>query len=122
MSKNNNNTLVEVQDLTVYFPVHAGSILKKKIGDIKAVDGINFRIAQGETMGLVGESGSGKTTTGQAILQIDQPTGGKIFFEGEEVTGLSKKRDKTVAPQDADDLSRPIRFPKPANEGGQHHR
>jgi len=90
MSKNN-NTLVEVQDLTVYFPVHVGSILKRKIGNIKAVDGINFRIAQGETMGLVGESGSGKTTTGQAILQIDQPTGGKIFFEGEEVTGLSKK-------------------------------
>ena len=87
----NNNTLVEVQDLTVYFPVHVGSILKRKIGDIKAVDGINFRITQGETMGLVGESGSGKTTTGQAILQIDQPTGGKIFFEGEEVTGLGKK-------------------------------
>jgi oligopeptide transport system ATP-binding protein len=90
MSKNN-NTLVEVQDLMVYFPVHVGSILKRKIGDIKAVDGINFRITQGETMGLVGESGSGKTTTGQAILQIDQPTGGKIFFEGEEVTGLGKK-------------------------------
>jgi oligopeptide transport system ATP-binding protein len=87
----NNNTLVEVQDLTVYFPVHVGSILKRKIGDIKAVDGINFRITQGETMGLVGESGSGKTTTGQAILQIDQPTGGKIFFEGQEVSGLSKK-------------------------------
>jgi ABC-type oligopeptide transport system ATPase subunit len=86
MSKNN-DTLVEAQDLTVYFPVHVGSILKRKIGDIKAVDGINFRITQGETMGLVGESGSGKTTTGQAILQIDQPTGGKIFFEGEEVTG-----------------------------------
>ena len=91
MSNNNNNILVEVQDLKVYFPVHAGNILKRKIGDIKAVDGINFRITRGETMGLVGESGSGKTTTGQAILHIDEPTGGKIFFEGKEITGLAKK-------------------------------
>ena len=90
MSKNN-NTLVEVQDLAVYFPVHVGTIMKRKIGDIKAVDGISFRIIEGETMGLVGESGSGKTTTGQAILHIDSPTAGKIFFEGQESTGLSKK-------------------------------
>jgi len=91
MSKSNNNTLVEVQDLKVYFPVSVGSIVKKKIGDIKAVDGISFHIKQGETLGLVGESGSGKTTTGNALLQLDRPTGGKIFFEGKDITGISKK-------------------------------
>lgn len=93
---NNNNILVEVQDLAVYFPVHVGTIMKRKIGDIKAVDGINFRITKGETMGLVGESGSGKTTTGQAILHIDRPTGGRIFFEGQEITGLPKKEIRSL--------------------------
>jgi oligopeptide transport system ATP-binding protein len=91
MSKSDNNTLIEVQNLKVYFPVSVGSIVKKKIGDIKAVDGINFHIEQGETLGLVGESGSGKTTTGNALLQLDRPTGGKIFFEGKDITGIRKK-------------------------------
>jgi oligopeptide transport system ATP-binding protein len=91
MSKSDNNTLIEVQNLKVYFPVSVGSIVKKKIGDIKAVDGINFHIEQGETLGLVGESGSGKTTTGNALLQRDRPTGGKIFFEGKDITGIRKK-------------------------------
>ena len=96
MSQNNNNTLVEVEDLAVYFPVHVGTIMKRKIGDIKAVDGISFRITEGETMGLVGESGCGKTTTGQAILHIDSPTKGKIFFEGQEITGLPKKEIRSL--------------------------
>jgi len=96
MSKENNEILVEVKDLKVYFPVTAGAFLKRKIGDIKAVDGVNFHIKKGETMGLVGESGSGKTTTGQAILQIDQPTGGKIFFEGRDITNVSKRERRAL--------------------------
>jgi oligopeptide transport system ATP-binding protein len=91
MPKSKNNTLIEVQDLKVHFPVSVGNIFKRKIGDIKAVDGVNFYIKQGETLGLVGESGSGKTTTGNAILQLERPTGGKIFFEGEDITGIGKK-------------------------------
>ncbi len=91
MSKTNNETLIEVRDLKVYFPVAGGNIFKKKIGDIKAVDGISFFIKRGETLGLVGESGSGKTTTGHAMLQLDRPTGGQIFFEGEDITGIRKK-------------------------------
>lgn len=91
MSNNSNNILVEVQGLSVYFPVHAGTLLKKRIGDIKAVDGISFKITRGTTMGLVGESGSGKTTTGSAILRIETPTAGRIFFDGEDVTDFTKK-------------------------------
>jgi len=91
MSRSKNHTLIEVLALKVYFPVSAGNIFKKKIGEIKAVDGVNFHIKQGETLGLVGESGSGKTTTGNAILQLERPTGGRIFFEGEDITGIGKK-------------------------------
>ncbi|MBW2091918.1 MAG: ATP-binding cassette domain-containing protein, partial [Deltaproteobacteria bacterium] len=58
-----NGVLVEVKDLKVHFPIFKGLIRKKKIGDIKAVDGVNFQILRGETLGLVGESGCGKTTT-----------------------------------------------------------
>ena len=96
MSKDNHKKLIEVQDLRVYFPVSVGNIFKRKIGDIKAVDGISFHILQGETLGLVGESGSGKTTTGQAILQIDHPTGGKIFFEGRDITGIAKREKRNL--------------------------
>jgi len=91
MSKSKNNALIEVQDLKVHFPVSVGNIFKKKIGYIKAVDGVSFFIKQGETLGLVGESGSGKTTTGNAVLQLESPTGGKIFFEGEDITAIAPK-------------------------------
>ncbi len=91
MSKSKNKILIEVKDLKVYFPVFAGNVMKKKVGDIKAVDGVSFFIRQGETLGLVGESGSGKSTTGNAILQLERPTGGKIFFEDEDITGIGRK-------------------------------
>ncbi len=79
--------LVEVDNLVMYFPVTAG-IMRRKIADVKAVDGISFHIKRGETLGLVGESGCGKTTTGRCILQLYEITGGKVFFEGRNIVGL----------------------------------
>tara|TARA_Y100000588_G_scaffold284815_1_gene302460 strand:- start:177 stop:1208 length:1032 start_codon:yes stop_codon:yes gene_type:complete len=86
---NGNDTLVEVKDLKMYFPVTSGIILQRKIADVKAVDGVTFNIKKGETLGLVGESGCGKTTTGRAILQLYKPTSGSIIFEGKDLTELS---------------------------------
>ncbi len=79
--------LVEVNDLKMWFPIRRG-ILQRKVGDVKAVDGISFFIYKGETLGLVGESGCGKSTTGRAILQLYRPTAGKVVFEGQELTAL----------------------------------
>ena len=80
--------LVDVRDLSKYFPISRGIIFQRHVGDIKAVDGISFGIRQGETLGLVGESGCGKSTTGRTILQLYRPTAGKVYFEGEDLTGL----------------------------------
>jgi oligopeptide transport system ATP-binding protein len=84
----NNNILLTVQNLKMYFPITQGVIIQRHIGDIKAVDDISFSIKQGETMGLVGESGCGKSTTGRAILQLYRPTEGRVFFKSEDLTEL----------------------------------
>jgi oligopeptide transport system ATP-binding protein len=80
--------LINVQNLKMYFPVTAGLIFQRKIADVKAVDGINFHVKRGETLGLVGESGCGKSTTGRAILQLYKPTAGTVNFGGTELTRL----------------------------------
>ena len=85
MAKDGN--IVEVDNLVMHFPVTAG-LLKRKIGDVKAVDGISFHIKRGETLGLVGESGCGKTTTGRCILKLYEITDGKIYFEGRNIANL----------------------------------
>jgi oligopeptide transport system ATP-binding protein len=91
MLEQNNNTVIRVRDLTVYFPVYQGTIFKKKIGDVKAVDGISFHISNGETLGIVGESGCGKTTTGRAIIRLERPTSGEVLFKQRDITGLDKQ-------------------------------
>ena len=79
----NSEYLVEVQDLKQYFPVKTGFMENTYL---KAVDGVSFAIRPGETLGLVGESGCGKTTVGRTLLRLYEPTGGKVLFNGEEVT------------------------------------
>ena len=78
--------LLEVQELVKYFPVYQrGIITKKKVGDVHAIDSVNFTVNRGETLGLVGESGCGKTTTGKVILDLETRDAGKVIFEGKEV-------------------------------------
>ena len=84
-------TLVDVRNLKKYFPVTEGIVIRRTIGNVKAVDGVSFTIARGETLGLVGESGCGKTTTGRCILQLEKPTGGEIVFEGVNLEKLDHK-------------------------------
>ena len=83
-----NGTLVEVKNLTEYFPLYGG-VLHRKVADVKAVDDVTFSIQRGETLGLVGESGCGKTTVGRALLRLIEPTSGQIIFDGTDITKLS---------------------------------
>jgi len=80
--------LVSVRGLKMHFPITSGIIVQRQVGAIKAVDGLNFDIRRGETLGLVGESGCGKSTTGRAILQLYRPTAGTVHFEGQSLTTL----------------------------------
>jgi oligopeptide/dipeptide ABC transporter ATP-binding protein len=83
-------TVLEVKDLKKHFPVRKG-LLRRTVGQVHAVDGISFTIAEGETLGLVGESGCGKSTAGRAILRLIEPTGGSVKMTGRDITHLSKK-------------------------------
>lgn len=80
--------LIEVEGLTKFFPV-LGGVLSRPIGWVKAVDNVSLHVYEGETFALVGESGSGKTTAGKTIIRLNEPTKGKIFFDGKEITKLS---------------------------------
>ena len=81
--------LLEVRNLVKHFPVRAG-VLLRKVGDVHAVDDVSLTVRRGETLGLVGESGCGKTTVGRTILNLLPPTGGKVFFEGRDVSTLGR--------------------------------
>ncbi|MCP4716489.1 MAG: ATP-binding cassette domain-containing protein [Deltaproteobacteria bacterium] len=83
------STLIEVEDLKMYYPLGRASLFSRRRAFLRAVDGVNFTIQKGETLGLVGESGSGKTTLGRAILHLIKPTGGRIIFKnGNDATDI----------------------------------
>lgn len=82
--------LLEVQNLKTWFPV-LGGVLRRKVGDIKAVDDVSFVVEAGCTVGLVGESGSGKTTVGRTILKLISSTSGRVLYKGSDILPLSER-------------------------------
>src|ERR687887_413598 len=80
--------LLDVKALKMHFPLTQGIIFQRQVGAVRAVDGVDFFVEKGETLGLVGESGCGKSTTGRAILQLYKPTAGEVKFDGTDLTRL----------------------------------
>ncbi|MBQ5950795.1 MAG: ABC transporter ATP-binding protein [Lachnospiraceae bacterium] len=90
--------LLEVTDLVKYFPIKS-SFFKRTIGNVKAVDGVTFKIRRGETMGLVGESGCGKSTCGRTIMRLYEPTSGTVIFDGHDVSKMSTEEIRHMRPR-----------------------
>jgi oligopeptide/dipeptide ABC transporter ATP-binding protein len=95
LNHNGDNVILDVTDLKMYFPVLRG-LLRRKVADVKAVDGVSFKLMRNETLGLVGESGCGKTTIGRCVLGLYRPTSGKIVFQGDNITTLPEKKLRDV--------------------------
>jgi len=95
VNQKRDDAILDIQDLKMYFPVTRG-LLRRKVADVKAVDGVNFKLKRNETLGLVGESGCGKTTVGRCVLGLYKPTEGKILFEGEDIATFSEKKLRQI--------------------------
>jgi len=95
VSSQTNDIILDVKDLKMYFPVTRG-LLRRKVADVKAVDGVSFRLRRGETLGLVGESGCGKTTVGRCVIRLYQPTSGKIIFDGQDISSLPESKIRNI--------------------------
>ena len=85
------DTLIDIQGLKVHFPIRGG-LFGRTVASVKAVDGVDLKVKRGEVLGLVGESGCGKSTLGRAVLQLIKPTGGHVFFEGEDLVTMPAGR------------------------------
>ena len=92
----NSTPVLKIEGLQKYFATTTGGAFSKVKGTVKAVDGVDLEIYPGQTVGLVGESGCGKTTAGRTILKLYEPTGGKIYFEGQDITSFTPKQMKPL--------------------------
>ncbi len=88
--------LLQVDNLTKYFPITQGIIFQKEVARVHAVEDVSFQLFPGETLGLVGESGCGKSTLARLILRLLEPTAGEVLFEGENILGHDRKQMLTV--------------------------
>ncbi|MFD0358492.1 ABC transporter ATP-binding protein [Streptomyces sp. NPDC127110] len=88
--------ILEVRDLVKHYPLTRGILFKKQVGAVKAVDGVSFSVAAGETLGIVGESGCGKSTVARMLVNLERPTAGAISYKGEDITRLSGRALKAV--------------------------
>jgi len=90
------HALLEVRDVRVHFPITKGLLLRRVIGEVRAVDGVDLEVRRGQSVGLVGESGSGKTTLGRAVVALAKPTSGTIEFDGKDVWTLDRDERKRL--------------------------
>jgi len=93
------SAVLSVEDLRKHFPIQKGALIKRTVGQIKAVDGVSFEIHRGQILGLVGESGCGKTTVGRTILQLYSPTSGTVRFNGKDLSSLSREQLRLLRPK-----------------------
>jgi peptide/nickel transport system ATP-binding protein len=95
MNQEQDGVLLDVSDLKMYFPVTRG-LLRRKVADVKAVDGVSFNLKKDETLGLVGESGCGKTTIGRCVIGLYRPTAGKVMFQDNDIASLPEKKLRNI--------------------------
>jgi peptide/nickel transport system ATP-binding protein len=95
VNQEQDGVLLDVSDLKMYFPVTRG-LLRRKVADVKAVDGVSFKLKKDETLGLVGESGCGKTTIGRCVIGLYRPTGGKVVFQDKDIAALPEKKLRDI--------------------------
>lgn len=95
MSQQSKEMLLDVRNLVKHFPIKGG-LFGKTVGHVKAVDGVNFFIRKGETLGMVGESGCGKSTTGRVVLRLIEATSGEVFFKGQDILKLKKEEMRSL--------------------------
>ncbi|GAA3296929.1 hypothetical protein GCM10020295_28080 [Streptomyces cinereospinus] len=88
--------ILEVSGLVKHYPLTRGVLFRKQVGSVKAVDGVDFTLHRGETLGIVGESGCGKSTVARMLVHLERPTAGVIRYKGEDVTRLSGRALKAV--------------------------
>ena len=91
MATNGSQPLLVVEDLEKHFPITRGIVFQHEIGRVRAVDGISFSVSRGETLGVVGESGCGKSTMARCVMRLLEPTGGKITFDGRDITTVGRR-------------------------------
>jgi len=90
------SALIEVRDLTKHFPITRGILLQRRIGAVRAVDGVSFDVVEGETLGVVGESGCGKSTMARLVTRLIEPTSGSITYQGQDIAHYTRKQLKPL--------------------------